>query len=533
MRRLVLAGTLVAAACASAPPRLPAPDPAIAAAAEATALRQRLIAANAVADARVLAGCYRCLREARSAYENAAAVADLRAAVVQRIFEVNLLLALREKELAMDSGESIRRAHAIAVELLPDVAADAALAIVEAIPPDDLGTPRAVAAKFNLRAAAVAMGRWQTSLHAGTISAVVGRYLDLSIECALPGRVTRAEPAPAVQPPPLIASHLGICPINASILQSVKGAVPEFVETAYFLGRAEMNNVDEHGPGRALGLLSEAHGAFPASPSISSAAGILDLAIEDYAPAVHDYDAAIAAAPSLETAWLGRTQAHFFLNQLDDAIADATSLIAAGERVPEAYYWRARSRHAGRDLAGARSDIDAARQLSTASDVLTLAGIIEYDQRELPSAEHDLTVVRTRDQQLLNCPSRWYLGFTEEALGHRAEAASAFAESMACYEHDVSRNSDRRDEVAANRELDAAYQAQALARLDQRIAEGRSQQSSSAYNAAVNYLGVGDKADATKFADLAAKDPARAAVVDALRKLILLWRFQPTFSRSR
>src|ERR1700689_3147956 len=134
MRRLVLAGTLFAAACASAPPRLPAPDPAIAAAAEAAALRQRLIAANAVADARVLAGCYQCLSEARGTYENAAAVADLRPTVVQRLFEVNLLLALREKELAMDSGESIRRARAIAVELPHDAAADAALATVEAIP---------------------------------------------------------------------------------------------------------------------------------------------------------------------------------------------------------------------------------------------------------------------------------------------------------------------------------------------------------------------------------------------------------------
>src|SRR5687768_7205460 len=97
-----LIGATLALGCASARPR---PDDGRAAA-----------AALAAADARVRDGCYDCLLEARAAY---ARLADGRLAdtAALRLFEVDVLLALREKELALDWRPSVARARDIAPRL--------------------------------------------------------------------------------------------------------------------------------------------------------------------------------------------------------------------------------------------------------------------------------------------------------------------------------------------------------------------------------------------------------------------------------
>src|SRR5688500_7811302 len=75
--------------------------------------------ALARADARVLEGCYECLQEARSAYARLAAdkhaprIAKGSPGIVARLFETDVLIALREKELALDADASIDRARAL------------------------------------------------------------------------------------------------------------------------------------------------------------------------------------------------------------------------------------------------------------------------------------------------------------------------------------------------------------------------------------------------------------------------------------
>src|SRR5690349_12338268 len=72
--------------------------------------------ALAAADAQVLAGCYDCLRDAHTTYERlvAAGAAD---SVRVRLFETEVLLALREKELALDATATLERARAVAPRL--------------------------------------------------------------------------------------------------------------------------------------------------------------------------------------------------------------------------------------------------------------------------------------------------------------------------------------------------------------------------------------------------------------------------------
>ncbi len=68
--------------------------------------------------------------------------------VVAHLFETELLLTLRERELALDASASLARAMAVAHELPPSLEADRYLAIVEAVPNDDSGWPRRESENF-------------------------------------------------------------------------------------------------------------------------------------------------------------------------------------------------------------------------------------------------------------------------------------------------------------------------------------------------------------------------------------------------
>jgi hypothetical protein len=124
MRRLLVGVCLVAAAGCG--PKKPS-------ASEVAAIEMAR-----VAHARVLEGCYDCLLEARDKYV-ALAAGRSRPAYALPLFEVELLLTLREKELAMDASASFGRAKALSAELSADVDGARYLAIVTAVPSNAMG----------------------------------------------------------------------------------------------------------------------------------------------------------------------------------------------------------------------------------------------------------------------------------------------------------------------------------------------------------------------------------------------------------
>src|SRR5688572_27666806 len=99
-----------------------------------------IAAAKAAADLRLLEGCYDCLLFARDTYARFAA-GKSRPEFLLPLFETELLITLREKELAIDSSASLARARALAAELPATVDAARYLAIVEAVPSDAMGLP--------------------------------------------------------------------------------------------------------------------------------------------------------------------------------------------------------------------------------------------------------------------------------------------------------------------------------------------------------------------------------------------------------
>lgn len=512
MRRLSLAAVCLAAACHHAP------------------LNKAAVVDLAKADALVWQGCYDCLLDARGMYERLA-VGRARPLVVEQLFETNLLIGLRERELALDSTAAFDRARANARELPPAVNADRIVAFADAFRPDNLGTPRRLIGAF-LTAHQPTIQKIDEEiawLDTTVLREPVRRYLALSLDCVYDKRrrPPQSPPRPNLQPlppdaPPLVAYRAATCADDvAPGLEKVRAVEPRFVEAAFFQARPALSRAQVDGGIKAKAYLVDAIARFPDSPSITYLSGqVLQLAGNCKGALAH-YDKTIALQPAHEDAWLGRTMCLTFTKQFDAAIAAATHIIDARmDKMSDAYYWRAWIRREQKDLASARDDIEQAKKLETSINIATLAGMIEYDQNDLVPSEVDLKIGRRPLDGYRNCTAMWYLGLVTMKGERWKESGQQFADAMACYQADVGEAEEMLKKLNETKDLDPDFRASQTANFEQIIKESSSQQYAAAFNAANHYARGGEIPKARVYLEIAAKDPALAQVVATLRALI-------------
>lgn len=510
MRKGWLAWVLVSVSCASAPIKK----------ADAPAL--------ASADALVLQGCYDCLLEARTTYARVG-VGKARPLVAARLFETDLLISLREKELALETSGAFAEAASIAKELLPAIEADRYLAIAEAVPPDDLGWPHREIEGFR-RAHIAFVPKINDELQwlaTGALSPPVRSYLALAIQCAYPtrprpgqppGRLRRPELAPDA--PPLVAYRTGICiDISADILTHVRDEVPRFVETGYFLSRKALVTVATDGGGSVRIWLDENYKRFPKSPSITYASGNYNQIIGDCRAALKFYDETLAIKPQHEEGLLGRTICLTYLKRNDEAIAEATQMIALEtDNIDQAYYWRSWNHYGQKALDLARADIESAKRVHVSSPIYTLAGMIEHDQDDLTPAEHDLnSAIEMFDG---NCTAWWYLGLVGIKREQWLASGARFGRAMDCYGASVIGDENGLRAMQARTDVDPDFKTRQITGFEAAIAEDSSHEYAAAFNAANQCAHGGDIARAKSLLEIAARDPALAEQVAQLRKII-------------
>jgi hypothetical protein len=501
---VVIAGA--AGACASAP------------------LKKADLAALAIADAHEFEGCYDCLVEARDAYARIG-VGRARPLVVSRLFEVQLLLALRAKELAMDPAVSFQEAQKLAPELPPTVFAARYLDDVADVLPDDIGTPAAErSAAIRAHASRLAGVNGEVEwLAAGPLREPVGQYLALALDCSYAfrdrqGRKLFQSPSSA---PPLVRYRAAICLTpDDDVLTAIRSEVPRFVETSYFLARRAVSMATERGPGQARGLLHDVYARFPMSPSVTYLDGNFNQLVGDCQQALARFDETIALRPAHENGLLGRTECLSYLGRHDDAIAEATQMLDIGARPTNALYWRAWNRRELKQLPTARTDIEAAKHLGFQSDVYRLAGMIEHDQDDLDPAETDLQSVLHAAGGIEDCVAHWYLGLVYMKKTRWIDSGAAFVGAYHCYQAAAAVDATKLAAIRARTDLDPDFKASQMAGVEATLAEDRSQQYAAAYNAANHYARGGDVATARPLLEVAAEDPALADRVRQLREII-------------
>jgi tetratricopeptide (TPR) repeat protein len=507
--------TAMTAACASAP------------------IRKQDEPALAQADARVREGCYDCLIEARTTYARLA-VGKARPLIVGRLFETEVLIALREKELALDSAGSIARARALVPELPPVMAAERVLAILDGVPADNYGTPRQELLEFRQTRAAFIKGLTAELAWLGTAPLAVHfrQYLALSLDCSYRMQTPTTRGPRAREPridvpadaPPLVRYRDATCGEITSRLEPVRVAVPGFIETSYFLGRSAIAMLQQRGDlGRTRALVEEAYRRFPQSPAVTYMTGSFSQIAGDCRAALGYYDQTIVLKPRHEDALLGRTMCLSFLKRTDEAIAAATHMIdLKTDNVIEAFYWRAWNHHFRQALAPAREDITRAKSMGSNGRIHTLAGVIEHDQDDLDPSEQDLRIALGMSGGSRNCTAMWYLGLVMMKRSQWIRSAQSFEQSAACYELNVNESLAGLEKIKATPDLDPEFRAQQIAGFEAALVEDRRQYYAAAFNAANHYARGGNLDKARFLVDIAAKDPSLAQRVDDLRKILKL-----------
>jgi tetratricopeptide (TPR) repeat protein len=462
-------------------------------------------------DELVRQGCYDCLLEARTEYER---VSTRFSAAVVRLFETNLLLALREKELSVDSSSSLARAEAL-VSRLTNVPAERVLSIAKLLPSD--GAARRLLPPT--RQTREELESVLTAIESSTFSDPFKRYLTLSIQC---GRLT---PQPSVAASsdevPLVAYRRATCDnfANVAALKAVRTSVPRFVESSFFLGRAAMASLFKTDGSQARQYFEEAFERFPTSPAIAYELGTLHQATNDCRSADTYFSRALELNATHEDARLGRTICRTYLSRHDDAIADATVLIdAEASNRGEAFYWRAWNRRHGGQLEPARADIERARALRYNARILTLAGMIEHDQRDFDNARRDLE--RAHEMDSRECEAPWYLALVEFSVEAWAPSAKGFAAAADCYDTLVNESQRLRAAMAASTDVTEEFRARQITGFDAAIATDSLQKSAAELNAAINYGRAGDLTNATVYMKRAAVDPQRRVAVEDLRQVL-------------
>ena len=515
MRRLWLAGVVILAACAK-PPAKPV---------DLSALDR--------ADALVLEGCYDCLGEARDIYTKVG-VGRARPTVVARIFSTELLIALREKELAMpEPVAAIERARAVVPELPPTLEPDRYFAIVASMPRGVVGTPRAEMAAFRRGSAAFVPridGELNWLLNATDVPAPVRQYFAISLQCAFPlrspgarttPRAADARPTLAADAPALLRYLVSADCLGTQIppLVAIRDANPRFVEPSLFVGRGSIRDDANTGKNQARELLAPVYARFPTSASATYLMGNLSQTLGDCREALRFYDETIALSSLHEDALLGRTVCLTHLKRTDEAMAAATYLITSKlDNMDQGYYWRAWNEYwVLKQLDAARSDIEAAKKIRSTGETHTLAGIIEHDQDALDESEKDLKVARTMAYGNRNCIAAWYLGLVQMKRRAWVPSGEFFQAAMGCYERNVVEAEEGLAFTRAKEDLDEAFRARQIANFEAVIKEDRGQQYSAAFNAANYYATGGDFTRARTMLALAEKWPELAEKVALLQ----------------
>lgn len=437
------------------------------------------------ADDLVDEGCYVCLQEAFRFYEFTGSI--------DKQFSTALLLAMREKELGLGATSWIDRARQLST---PDNALY--IDIVSAQP----WTTVATASDFDVpRARLETVLEWLAFLTRPGSGAVLDRYLRLALVCSRPG--TAGAPEDVAAETPLLQYRFGLCgPAQGQQLDSVFAASPRFVEAGFFLARYEMvNGTAQQRITRALPLLTDAHTAIPESPVITVTLASVWRVRNEFARALALFDEALAIRPTQPDALLGRTMTLTYLGRGDAAIETATQMIELGTwYLGDAYYWRAWNLYQRGQLDAAAADVGSAKEFQGSGDLLTLSGMVAYDQQRRADARRDFDAARAMNP-MTNCPALWYLGLIDLDERMMPRARDQFATASGCYASAAANAREEMSNLAPDLSPEALEQQRR--ELERRVADNLRQEARAALNASLLSQQMGDGESAEKYARVA------------------------------
>ncbi|HJU42053.1 MAG TPA: hypothetical protein VJ691_04530 [Vicinamibacterales bacterium] len=466
------------------------------------------VAELAKAESLLRNGCYSCLKEAQALFtkhNNLKGVQD-----------TSILIAVREKELGIPSDPPLppgALADAVAIISGETSGLDPVqrAAVLRGRPPTDKDNPvrRALDPLFGVDLAAT--------------------YVALTIDCESPNLIQTVDIAGLTKQyegVPLMQFRLGRCgrPAIAPKLAALRGNDARWTDTLFWEARGELTSqfaaIDFPS---ALKLFAEGRAAFPTSLALTMGWANANLAVEEFELAVSGYDDVLKAFPTHRDAMIGRVTALSYLLRHPEAIAGATSLIELGTwHLGDAYYWRAWNRYHLKEIEQAWVDVETATRGLSNSRVFTLAGLIAYARKELPTAVDRFDTAFKVDPSA--CDAVWMSGLVNIDQELLAPAAPKFARAVTCFiSAAAALRGDRAriEKAVATRGTPATdRETRRMERLQRDADNADERAAQSAFNAAQCYARTGERGLAINFIDVAIGHPRMKEKAEALKTAI-------------
>lgn len=480
---------------------------------------RRLQAEMRLADELAAAGCYDCLRDALVRYDRVAGMPRPPVDLPRRIFETEILLTLRAKEIGLPFAPWLTRARTTAKALPAAIGADTILELADLVQEERSGfAPGPPGPARFAREVTPNLVQWRARVAATQLGAETRRYLDLTLACN--DRETRdaiqeQEQQRRVSSSPLIRFRLATCsPRPTEDIAQLRVDDPRWTEAAWHEGRRLLGAVRD--VPLAIAAFDIAAKAFPESGAMLMSLAGAQQAAERLEAALVTYDQVIALVPEHRHALLGRVLCLTYLQRPQDAIATATRMIELGTHLlGDAHYWRAQNRYQIKAYDDAWADATVALTQLHNTQVYTLAGLIAYARKEPTVALKHFDTAWTLDRT--NCSAGFFKGIVHGDLKEWRDAAPTFSSAMSCF---VAAASAARSELAGleTSDHDAAYKARKSDELRKKADEDDRQAATSAYNAAQAFIRLGQTTLALNYVDVALGNDAMREKAEALKR---------------
>lgn len=476
----------------------------------------------------VTRGSYSCLREAHGILGPLHAQSPDRPDVRDTLLEVDLLLAMREKQLAIVGEEHLAAAEQLMAASGPSPRHEAMAAVARGAMPGDTGVidddtgmsmPRADVEEAQRLAGPLARAARSDPVAAAFVLAP-------SLWMLWPGaELPSAEELAAThRESALVAIALGF--VSHDDARRAIELEPTAHEARLVLGRSLRGRE----PSRAEDLLRAAFEGLPDSiVAAHSLAGLL-FGLEDYARSLEVYERVLALAPNHRDAWLRKGIVLNLLGRPEESEQALEHLVALGNwYLGEARYWLARNR---RDLGDPERAEDlallAARWLPGDPRVHALAARVALDRGAVDLAQERFGRAVSAAAEL---PSEWDgdddVCNSHASLGVIASEREAWADARAHFESASRCRDTGRMRAEAEIERIGAWtpptaRSRALAASRRRMLERvLEQRAGNLYNAAVCAGHAGERLAARELARRAGEHEAYAE-----KSQELIWQLQ-------
>jgi len=479
----------------------------------------------AEADALYAKGHYTALTAARDVYEQALAVPEHRASVLERYLRTSLAIGLREKELGILPSRPVRTLQDL-VAAEPSLSRYAPwLELLDGLPAKVKGNAgleqaggRKLEAQLDwVNARAVALD--------GELAGAAGDDLAASLRLALraayfykfpdkfePRSVSEAHPSSR-----LVAFQTAVSPsLEIERVKAILAADPEFAEAHYYVGEIALLG------GRLLTAEKSylaAYDRIPASLSVLISLAKVAFQMEELEGCLEWNEKALAILPVYRDALLGKGLALGYLGKYEEALTVLGRMLELGTYyMGEGHFWTAWNLNELARLEEARKEIESAKVfLVDVVDVHTLSGIIAYRQGRMDDAEKNLLHALTLHSS--EADAAYYLGRLYADRKDWLNSGIYFAGAALSYEQKEMEAEKKIEEIEAS-DMSRERKNKLVIKKKVQILSTQATKATCQYNGAAGYHNAGSFDRALDLARLAAAHPSLAQKAAELIKLI-------------